>query len=180
MKRTKIYIAIDLQNDFIDGVFGTKEAVAIVPKVINFLSSLDENNLVIFTKDTHEEIENTVENKFLPLHCVKNTSGWEINKDIFEAKKGLKEVIEKPTFGSITLMDYLNKEMDKHNKVGEEVELVIFGICTDICVISNALILRSKFLDTKISVIQELCSATTPLNHEAALNILRSNLINII
>lgn len=180
MNKTKIYIAIDLQNDFIDGVFGTNEAKAIVPKVIKFLSNLNDEDLVIFTRDTHETNEKTLEKVTLPLHCLKDSSGWEINKDIYKSKKGLKVIINKPCFGSLELIGYLKNLLKDKNLEENEVEFVLFGLCTDICVISNALILRSNFINTKISVIESLSAGTNLSNHQAALSVLKANLIEVI
>lgn len=180
MMKTRIYIAIDLQNDFIDGVFGTKEAKAIVPKVINFLNTLNEDDLVIFTRDTHNVYEETLEKELLPLHCLKNTSGWEINKEIYDAKKGEKVIINKPCFGSSELSMFLAHEIEDKEYKENEIEFIIFGLCTDICVISNALNLRSDFINTEISVIESLTAGTSVTNHEAAINIMKMNLIKII
>lgn len=179
MKKTKIYIAIDLQNDFIDGVFGTEEAKAIVEPTIKFLSSLNEDDLVIFTQDTHEKDEVTLEKTLLPLHCLKETNGWNINSRIYEAKKGNKIIRLKPTFGSTELVELIKSEIHKKNLSLDDVHLILFGLCTDICVISNALMLRSNFLNTKISVIESLSAGTTSINHEAALKVLKSNLIDV-
>ena len=180
MNTTKIYIAIDLQNDFIDGVFGTNEAKAIVAPCIEFLASLNRDDLVIFTQDTHRKDEETLEKTLLPAHCLISSNGWEINQEIFDAKKGKKEIQLKPTFCSSELVDVLKNKFKENNLKEEEVEFILFGLCTDICVISNALTLRSNFLNTKISVIESLSAGTSKMNHDAALKVLRANLIDII
>lgn len=177
--KTKLFIAIDLQNDFIDGVLGTKEATLIVPNVTKFLSELNEDDLVIFTRDTHINNESTLENKLLPLHCLKDSEGWQIHKDIFNAKKGKKEIIDKPCFGSFDLINFIKTYLNNNHLKEDDIELILFGICTDICVISNALLLRSAFIDTNITVLSSLCSATSLKNHQDSLNVMKMNLINI-
>ena len=159
MKRT--LIVIDMQNDFIDGTLGTKEAVAIVPavrkKIEEYKSRGDE---IIFTRDTHgENYLETNEGKNLPVvHCVKGTPGWEIADGLcFEGAK----IIDKPSFGYTGWSDFCF----------EEVELV--GLCTDICVVSNALIIKAMFPEIKVSVDPSCCAGVTPKTHEAALETMR-------
>ncbi len=159
MKRT--LIVIDMQNDFIDGALGTKEAVAIVPavrkKIEEYKSRGDE---IIFTRDTHgENYLETNEGKNLPVvHCVKGTPGWEIADGLcFEGAK----IIDKPSFGYTGWSDF----------DFEEVELV--GLCTDICVVSNALIIKAMFPEIKVSVDPSCCAGVTPKTHEAALETMR-------
>lgn len=167
MKRT--LIVIDMQNDFIDGALGTKEAQAIVPnvkkKIKEYKARGDE---IIFTRDTHfEEYLETNEGKHLPVkHCVRGTHGWQISDDIGNGAGC--EVINKITFGY--------EGWDRYNF--EEVELV--GLCTDICVVSNALILKAMFPDIDITVDASCCAGVTPETHKAALTTMKMCQINVI
>ena len=165
----KILIVIDMQNDFIDAALGTKEAEAIVEPVKEKIRSYPPAD-VFATMDTHEEnYLETQEGKYLPVpHCIRGTEGWEIRPDI---KVLLTEarVYEKPTFGSTALADDL-KKLSEH----EEIELEIIGLCTDICVVSNALLLKASMPEVKISVDASCCAGVTPENHLAALATMRS------
>lgn len=155
MKKT--LIVVDMQNDFIDMALGTKEAVAIVPAVKEKIEEYKKaGNEIIFTRDTHgENYLDTPEGKKLPVpHCIKGTKGWEIADGLYV--EGTK-IIDKPNFG----WSYWNKE------VLEDVEII--GLCTDICVVSNALIIKAAFPDAKISVDKNCCAGVTPESHNAAL-----------
>ena len=155
MKKT--LIVVDMQNDFIDMALGTKEAVAIVPYV---KAKIDEyvkgGNDIIYTRDTHaENYLETNEGKHLPVpHCIRNTKGWEIYEGLYVEGS---RIIDKPNFG----WNGWDKE------VFEEVELV--GLCTDICVVSNALIIKASHPEIKVSVDSKCCAGVTPESHEAAL-----------
>lgn len=155
MKKT--LIVVDMQNDFIDMALGTKEAVAIVPnvkaKIEAYLAAGDE---IIYTRDTHaENYLETPEGKKLPVpHCVRGTKGWEIAEGLYA--EGCR-IIDKPNFGW--------PRWDRENL--EQVELV--GLCTDICVVSNALIIKAMFPDAEVSVDPRCCAGVTPQTHEAAL-----------
>lgn len=155
MKRT--LIVVDMQNDFIDMALGTKEAVAIVPKVKEKIEEYEKNgDEIIFTRDTHrEDYLQTTEGKNLPIpHCIKGTKGWEIADGLYvEGSK----IIDKPNFG----WPHWNEE-----KL-EKVELV--GLCTDICVVSNALIIKAMFPDAEVKVDSSCCAGVTPESHDAAL-----------
>ena len=155
MKRT--LIVVDMQNDFIDMALGTKEAVAIVPKVKEKIEEYEKNgDEIIFTRDTHrEDYLQTTEGKILPIpHCIKGTKGWEIADGLYvEGSK----IIDKPNFG----WPHWNEE-----KL-ERVELV--GLCTDICVVSNALIIKAMFPDAEVKVDSSCCAGVTPESHDAAL-----------
>ena len=159
MKKT--LIVIDMQNDFIDGSLGTAEAVAIVDKVKAKIEEYRKNgDEVIFTRDTHYEgYLDTNEGKHLPVvHCIEETSGWEIREGLwFEGA----EIINKPCFGYTGWGEY----------AFEDVELV--GLCTDICVVSNALILKALFPEIRIAVDPSCCAGVTPESHEAALTTMR-------
>ncbi len=169
----KILIVVDMQNDFIDGALGTKEAEAIVPFVKEKISSYKEKgDTVIFTRDTHEEnYMDTMEGSKLPVpHCIKGTKGWEISPelDTEDAK-----IIDKVTFGSTLLPEYIKTLEDV-----EEIELV--GLCTDICVISNTLLLKAAFPETKITVDGRCCAGVTPESHENALKAMQMCHIDIL
>lgn len=166
MKKT--LIVVDMQNDFIDMALGTKEAVAIVPKVRAKIEEYIKNgDEVIFTRDTHaENYLDTPEGKKLPVpHCIKGTKGWEIADGLYV--DGCK-IIDKPNFGW--------PHWGKENL--DEVELV--GLCTDICVVSNALIIKSVFPDANVSVDKACCAGVTPQSHNAALMTMKMCQIDII
>ena len=142
----KILIVIDMQNDFIDGALGTKEAEAIVEAVKEKIRSYASSD-VIATMDTHfENYMETQEGKYLPVpHCIKGTDGWRIRQDIGELLAGAK-IYEKPTFGSTAMAEDLKALSEK-----EEIELELCGLCTDICVVSNALLLKAAMPEVKAS-----------------------------
>ena len=166
MKKT--LIVIDMQNDFIDMALGTKEAVAIVPKVKAKIEKYVKNgNEIIFTRDTHfEDYLNTTEGKNLPVkHCIKGTKGWEIADGLYvEGSK----IIDKPNFG------WPNWNKEKF----ESVELV--GLCTDICVVSNALIIKTQFPDAQVKVDSSCCAGVTPESHESALKTMKMCQVEIV
>ncbi len=158
----KALIVVDMQNDFIDGALGTKEAVAIVGKVKEKIAEYRKNgDTVIFTRDTHSEnYMNTQEGKNLPVpHCIKGTKGWEISSEL---EVGDSLIIDKPTFGSKELAEHLAGTDDL-----DEVELI--GLCTDICVISNAMLIKAFMTETKVSVDSLCCAGVTPESHSNAL-----------
>lgn len=162
----KTLIVVDMQRDFIDGALGTPEAVAIVPAVIRKIDSrLREGWQVIYTQDTHsEDYLHTQEGRHLPVaHCVKHTPGWEIPENL--RREGCR-VVEKPTFGSCELA-----EMLAAGPTPECVELV--GLCTDICVISNALLLKARLPEVPLSVDASCCAGVTPESHRNALAALK-------
>ena len=165
----KILIVIDMQNDFIDGSLGTGEAVGIVEAVKEKIKEYPPEN-VIATMDTHgENYMETQEGQYLPvIHCIKGTEGWEIRPGIAELLKGAR-IYEKPTFGSTAMMEDLKALSEK-----EELELELIGLCTDICVVSNALLLKAAMPEVKISVDPACCAGVTPEKHEAALETMRS------
>ena len=161
-------IVVDMQNDFIDGSLGTKEAVAIVPKVKKKIADARaEGSEVIFTRDTHyDDYLQTNEGKHLPVvHCVEESKGWEISSELDASSS---TIINKNTFGYTGWTDF----------DFEEVELV--GLCTDICVVSNALIIKALFPEIKVSVDASCCAGVTPEAHEAALATMRSCQIEIV
>lgn len=168
----KLLIVVDMQNDFIDGALGTKEAVAIVPAVKAKIEEYRSmNNQVVFTYDTHQSnYLETQEGKNLPVvHCVENTEGWQISDNLEVAQS---KVFKKPSFGSLELAEYVATISDL-----EEIELV--GLCTDICVISNAFILKAKLPEVKISVDSKCCAGVSPESHLNALNAMKMCQINV-
>ena len=161
-------IVIDMQNDFIDGSLGTKEAQAIVANAAAKIKEYhDRGDEIIFTRDTHgEDYLDTPEGKKLPvIHCIKGTSGWEIANGLYIDGS---QCIDKPSFGWTHWDEY-------HF---EEIELI--GLCTDICVVSNALILKAQFPNAKISVDASCCAGVTPQSHEAALLTMKMCQIDIL
>ena len=165
----KILVVVDMQNDFIDAALGTAEAVAIVDAVKEKIRSYPIDN-VIATMDTHgEDYLKTQEGKNLPVvHCVKGTDGWRIRPDVAALLDGAK-IYEKPTFGSTALAADLKALSER-----EEIELELVGLCTDICVVSNALLLKAYMPEVKISVDAACCAGVTPKKHLAALETMRS------
>lgn len=171
----KLLIVVDMQNDFIDGALGTPEAVAILPKVKNKIE--DFNGKVLFTRDTHtEDYMNTSEGKNLPVpHCIKNTHGWQIADPLLPYAKDA-FIIDKPTFGSIALADYLTKE-NESDPIGE---ITLIGLCTDICVISNALLTKAALPEVAVSVDASCCAGVTPESHDRALEAMKVCQIKVV
>ena len=166
MKKT--LLVIDMQKDFIDGALGTKEAVAIVNNVKKKIAQYQESgDEIIFTRDTHQQdYLNTNEGKHLPVeHCIEGTDGWQIPKEL-EAPGAL--YIDKPSFGYM--------KWDKYNL--EEVEIV--GLCTDICVVSNALIIKATYPEIKVTVDASCCAGVTPESHLAALTTMKMCQVEVI
>ncbi len=169
-----VLIVIDMQKDFVDGSLGTKEALGISEKLTDYVKSFDGD--IIFTRDTHaENYMQTSEGKNLPVpHCIKGTPGHELYGDLKELSRS-RTVIDKPTFGSRVLAQMLYDENSK-----EKIEkITLIGVCTDICVISNALCIKAFLPETKISVISNLCAGTTPENHAKALDVMRCCQISV-
>lgn len=166
----KFLVVIDMQKDFIDGTLGTKEAEAIVPNVLNKIR--EYNGPVLYTRDTHgPEYLSTAEGKKLPVeHCIKDTEGWALQQDIGELAKD-SVIFDKPTFGSTQLAEYLKAQG------AEEVELV--GLCTDICVISNALLIKAFLPECRIMIDPSCCAGVTPESHDNALNAMQMCQIEI-
>lgn len=172
----KALVVVDMQNDFIDGVLGTEEAAAIVGRVSEkIISYRDEGEKVIFTRDTHgEDYLETQEGRKLPVpHCIKGTHGWEISSKL-EAGESL--IIDKPTFGSYELVEMI-EEMNG-NSLLEAVELI--GVCTDICVISNAMLIKARLPELTVKVDASCCAGVTPESHDTALKAMEMCQIEII
>ena len=167
----KYLIVVDMQNDFITGSLGSKLAEAIVPNVVEKVKNYE--GTVIFTRDTHfSDFMDTQEGKNLPVkHCIKDTTGWEICNEL---KPYANKVIDKITFGSVDLPDVIKA----YGEQIEEIELC--GLCTDICVISNAMILKATFPEVKIVVDSNCCAGVTEESHQTALNAMKAVQIDVI
>lgn len=154
----KLLVVVDMQNDFIDGSLGTKEAQAIVDKVVDYVDKFKGD--VIFTLDTHHtNYLNTQEGKKLPVeHCIEQTPGWLLNEKLV---KYANWTVKKPTFGSTKLVKIIEDEGYDH--------IELCGLCTDICVVSNALLIKANLPEVTIQVHKDLCAGVTPASHEAAL-----------
>lgn len=169
----KVLCVIDMQKDFIDGSLGTGEAVSIVENVSNKIDLYRKNgDTVIFTRDTHcENYMDTAEGRKLPVpHCIKGTDGWQISDKL---TVGDSKVIDKPTFGSVELAEYISG-------LGDIEELEVIGLCTDICVISNVLLLKAKMPETAIKVDSACCAGVTPQSHNNALEAMKMCHIEIL
>jgi len=177
-------VVVDMQNDFIDGALGTEEARAAVPAVvqrIKYAKALDWN--IYCTKDTHydEDYLSTQEGRKLPVkHCVFGTHGHELNSDVENALDGhLIHIYPKNTFGSLCMAkDILAEVRDSEQKEGT-VNIELIGLCTDICVLSNAILLKAFLPEANITVRASCCAGVTPELHEAALKAMNSCQINI-
>lgn len=172
----KILIVVDMQKDFVDGALGTKEAAAIVDNVVRKIENFDGD--IIVTYDTHaENYMETREGKNLPVpHCIRGTDGWRLDGKVQTAlDKKVYKTIEKPTFGSTELPSYISANYNPC-----EIEIELIGLCTDICVVSNALLLKANFLETEISVDSSCCAGVTPESHSAALTTMKMCQVNVI
>ena len=172
----KVLIVVDMQKDFVDGSLGTAEAVAIVDKVASRIAAFDGR--IFATLDTHQaDYLETAEGKKLPVpHCIKDTDGWLLNEKVMYAlsEKNYR-TIEKGTFGSTKLVEEIAKLA-----ADGEVAVEVIGLCTDICVVSNALLLKAHFPEMGIAVDASCCAGVTPKTHEAALETMKMCQIDII
>ena len=170
----KILVVVDLQNDFIDGALGTPEAAAIVGNVKEKIRQYDKRDIFV-TMDTHTpDYLSTQEGKNLPVeHCIRGTEGWQIRSDIAELLEGAR-VYEKPTFGSKELAKDISEIA-----AGQDIAIEMIGLCTDICVVSNALLLKASMPEVPISVDPACCAGVTPESHEAALKTMQMCQINV-
>ncbi len=169
----KVLVVVDMQNDFIDGALGTKEAAAIVPKVVEKIRNFDGR--VLYTRDTHEEdYLDTQEGKSLPTaHCIKGTKGWELHPEIDKLCR--EDAIDKPTFGS-TILGGMLRNMNEEYKLramGGLESITFVGLCTDICVISNALLAKAFVPEVPIIVDASCCAGVTPDSHKNALEAMK-------
>lgn len=198
----KFLIVVDMQNDFIDGALGTAEAVAIVPRVLEKIRQYLPGQ-VIATRDTHQkDYLATSEGKYLPVeHCIQGTKGWELQTEIREALAGAK-VIDKPVFGSVKLTEYMaalagadvagfcgrrteavdtgRESLGTVETAGRGMEIELVGLCTDICVVANALLLKTVLPEAVIRVDGSCCAGVTPESHDAALLTMKMCQVEII
>lgn len=176
----KVICIIDMQNDFITGSLGTPEAVVARDNLCEWAKkSITSDDKVIFTRDTHgENYLDTQEGKNLPVpHCIKDTEGWDIDKKVVDTIFDIEpyiSLVDKPTFGSMNLKNNIPFDMKQVD------EIIFCGVCTDICVVSNALITKANFPEIKMSVIADCCAGVTPEKHNAALEVMRSCQIDVI
>lgn len=169
-------VVVDIQKDFVDGTLGTKEAVGIIDNCVEKIKNFDGE--IIVTYDTHtEDYMNTAEGKKLPVvHCVKDTDGWQLNEKIAEALSNKEYIkVEKPTFGSVQLPQLISKAASD-----EDFDITLIGLCTDICVVSNALLLKANFYEKEIYVDSACCAGVSVDTHNAALDTMRCCQINVI
>ncbi len=174
MKHT--LIVVDIQKDFVGGALGTAEAVAMVPNAAKKIREFEGE--IFVTYDTHfENYMETAEGKKLPVpHCIKGTSGWELDENIAKALEGKDFTrVEKLTFGSTELPALVKKAVGD-----EDFDITLIGLCTDICVVSNALILKASFPEKEIYVDASSCAGVTVDSHNAALTTMKMCQINVI
>lgn len=195
----KILIVVDCQNDFIDGALGTPEAQAIVPKVADYIRNhADKDTVLMVTKDTHSSnYAETLEGKNLPVaHCIKNSYGWELNPAIQEAIYDTRgkyhsfdsyfpyisdHIIEKPSFGSIDLQNLLYLLDDETGmQSGDIAEITLMGLCTGICILSNAILAKATLPNVPVRVVEDCCACVTPKSHETAIEAMRMCQIEIV
>ena len=176
----KLLVVVDMQTDFVDGALGTAEATAIVPAVCSKICAFDGK--ILTTMDTHyEDYLATQEGRQLPVvHCVYGENGWKFNEDVRESlvirNDVWKDSFQKETFGSVDLAEYI-RDLTLN---GVDIdEIVLIGLCTDICVISNALLLKAFLPEIKITVDAKCCAGVTPESHENALKAMKMCQINI-
>lgn len=196
MNYMKVLIVVDMQKDFVDGSLGTKEAQAIVPLVAETIEQMAApNTVVIFTKDTHpDNYMDTLEGKNLPVsHCIKGTAGHSIVDEVFNAYLNVIDTyadayevypmtdinpikVEKPTFGSVELQNIL---FDINERLGIE-EVTLMGLCTGICVMSNAILAKATLPEVPVNVVADCCACVTPESHKTAIEAMKLCQINII
>ena len=195
----KVLVIVDMQNDFVDGALGTPEAQAIVPKVADYIRThADKDTVLVFTKDTHEvNYMDTQEGKHLPVaHCIKNTYGWELAPAIQEAIYDTRDkyfdfdsyfpyvadhIVCKPTFGSMDLQNLLFVIDDMTGtQSGEIAEITLCGLCTGICVLSNAILCKATLPEVPVKVIEDCCACVTPDSHKTAIEAMKLCQIEII
>ena len=178
MKNDKVLVIVDMQNDFLRGSLANPDAVEIAPRVARLAG--EWQGRIIFTRDTHKaEYLNTQEGKYLPVeHCIEGTDGWQIDEEINTAAvnnvNAEVSYVNKGAFGAGTLL------YDEIMRLGEPSEVTFTGTCTDICVVSNALILKSLLPEVPMSVVADCCAGLTPDKHASALDVMSSCQISII
>ena len=168
-------VVVDMQKDFVDGALGTPEAEAIVPRVAEKIKAFDGS--IFVTYDTHfEDYLDTAEGQKLPVpHCIKGSDGWQLDQNVAAALEGKAwKAVEKLTFGSVEL-----PRMLKLAAGGEPFSVELIGLCTDICVVSNALVLKASFPESPIAVDSTCCAGVSPQTHDAALATMRCCQIDV-
>lgn len=174
MDMKNVLVVVDMQKDFIDGALGTKEAEAIVDNVARAVREFDGE--VVFTRDTHDSgYMESQEGRNLPVpHCIRDTEGWQIDRKLVSLDpQGKSKIFDKPTFGSVALAEYL-KAMEGLGSV------TLVGLCTDICVISNALLIKAFLPETEVRVIEGCCAGVTPESHKNALEAMKMCQVKIV
>ncbi len=172
----KILVVVDMQKDFVDGALGTKEAALIVKNVCKKIEN--HSGDIFVTYDTHfENYMDTAEGKKLPVaHCIKGTDGWKLDKSVEESLLGKNyTAVEKITFGSVNLPKII-----KEKYADDNIEIELIGLCTDICVVSNALLLKANFPEVNISVDASCCAGVSVETHNAALATMKCCQIDVI
>lgn len=185
----EILVVIDAQNDFIDGSLRNEEAIKAVPNIVEKIDDF-AGDVIYVTQDTHDpDYLDTPEGNKLPVvHCVNRSNGWMINSDVQNAlneaySRGIDVVyVEKPTFGSFDLVEYLKEDINEFEcDEDERVKIEFVGFCTDICVVSNVLMVKAAFFDrAKIQVDASCCAGVTPESHEAALLTMKMCQVDIV
>lgn len=180
----KLLIMIDMQNDFLTGVLGNEQTADIVPAVCEKLRKYynETDAPLIYTMDTHEEnYLETQEGKKLPaIHCIDGSNGWQLPnelKEIVDSFESRAVCVKKKTFGSRDIPEVIASLEEKYGEKADEIELV--GVCTDICVISNALLIKAFYPETPITVDAECCAGITPESHSNALETMKMCQVNI-
>ena len=167
----KLFVVVDMQNDFVYGSLGSNEARAIVPTVRRLVDEWRSAGAeIVFTRDTHgEDYFSTQEGQKLPVaHCQKGTEGWQIIDGLHQGER----VFDKPVFGSEELCAYV--------RAGDYKEITMIGVCTDICVLSNAVLIKTACPSAVVRVVANACAGTSPAAHEAALQVLSSVQVEIL
>ena len=172
----KILVVVDMQNDFVNGTLGTKEAEGIVENVAAKIENFEGK--IFATLDTHQNnYMETSEGKKLPVpHCIRMTNGWLIHEKVMAALSNKDyKTIEKKTFGSTKLVNEIRKV-----KGNDDIEIEFVGLCTDICVVSNVLLLKAYFPEVKLTVDASCCAGVTPETHKAALETMKMCQIDVV
>ena len=178
----KILIVVDMQHDFIQGSLGSSDSLNIVENVVKKIESYNErNDLVIVTLDTHtSEYLETLEGKKLPiLHCIEGTEGHSLDERIKKSLNANAIYVKKATFGSLQLGNIIEEYLEKANLDARDIEIELVGLCTDICVVSNAILLRAMFPNTTICVSSSCCAGTSKERHNASLEVMKSCQIDV-
>lgn len=169
----KLLVIVDMQKDFTYGCLGTEEAKAVIGKIAEYTRNFAGD--IVFTRDTHDSgYLDTQEGKKLPVeHCIKGTEGWEIVPELKDAEQNAKAIFDKQTFGSLELAQYIANAGNKYD------EVQFCGVCTGICVISNALLVKAHMPEMPLAVLKDLCACVTPESHQTALDAMATCQIEI-